>query len=715
MAEFLLEIGLEEAPARMLPSAQAELGERLRALLAREQLLEAGAEIRTYSTPRRLAALARGVALQQPDRTEVLTGPSWAVAFREGVPTPAAVAFARKAGVAVEELAVQETAKGAYASASVLRRGRHCAEVLSELLPGEIAALSWPKPMYWRPGKAERFVRPVQWLVALLDGHVGGSVGETVGESVVPLEFAGVRAGRGSRGHRVLHGEAPVQLGRPGDYVDALLAAHVMVDADARRHTIRKALDRATRNVAGARWREDEKLVETVTHLVEWPSVLLGSFSRDYLALPEEVLVTVMRDHQKYFAVEDDAGKLLPHFLTVLNTVTDERGEGVIRHGNERVLRARFNDAQFFWDFDRKIPFAERGGLLEKVTFQKDLGTYRQKTERTRGIAQRLAATLRERGVAIDMGALDTAVELAKVDLTTELVKEFTELQGIVGGLYARAEGLGESVAQAVYWQYRPAAITDAIPPTVEGQILGLADRIGTIVDLLSLGLVPSGSRDPYALRRAANGVIKILAASGLPLSPTKLINLVVAMGTAEAERAKAVVPFLHERLDFYLREVCGFAPDVVRAVLATYEERIPDAQARAEALTQVRGSDDLVAIAAAWKRTKNILRQAEEKAIPFSGTVRADLLHAEAERALWAAVQDVFPRVEAMRGEGQYAAALEAIATLRPYVDRFFEETMVLVDDVELRANRLALLHSTVVQLGAIADFSELVPDAAR
>ena len=231
MAEFLLEIGLEEAPARMLPSAQAELGERLRALLAREQLLEAGAEIRTYSTPRRLAALARGVALQQPDRTEVLTGPSWAVAFREGVPTPAAVAFARKAGVDVSRLKPLTTAKGEYASVTVARTGRAAAELLAENISKELTALNWPKPMYWRPGKPERFVRPVQWLVALLDGHVGGSVGETVGESVVPLEFAGVRAGSGSRGHRVLHGEAPVQLGRPGDYVDALLAAHVMVDA----------------------------------------------------------------------------------------------------------------------------------------------------------------------------------------------------------------------------------------------------------------------------------------------------------------------------------------------------------------------------------------------------------------------------------------------------------------------------------------------------
>ena len=703
MAEFLLEIGLEEVPARMLAPAQAELAARLRALLESEFLVAPAAAVESYSTPRRLTVLVRGVDAKQPDSEEQLTGPSWAIAFKNGAPTPAAHAFAKKAGVALDELMPISTAKGEYASATLKRPGRTAIEILTESLPKELAALNWPKSMYWRAGKPERFVRPIKWIVALLD------------DVIVPVEFAGVRAGNQSSGHRVLHGAAPVVIASPASYVDALRAAHVMVEVEARRHTIRKALDRATRAAPGARWREDEKLVDAVTHLTEWPSVVLGSFDERFLSLPEEVLVTVMRDHQKNFAVEDAHGWLLPHFLAVLNTETDEAGEATIRHGNERVLRARFADAQFFWDFDRKTPLAERVALLEKVTFQKDLGTYQQKTERTLEIARKLADVVSKERVAVDMRVLETALTLAKVDLTTELVKEFTELQGVVGGLYARAEGFGESVTQAIYWQYRPAAITDAIPPTVEGQILGLADRIGTIVDLFSLGLVPSGSKDPYALRRAANGVIKILAASRLPISPTQLISLAMSPGTDEAWQTKEVVPFLYERTDFYLRDVCGSAPDVVRAVLAVYLERVPEAQARAEALAQVRGSEDMAAIAAAWKRTKNILRQADEKGLPRAGEVQANLLTTEAERDLWTAVVDLFSRVKALSVQHNYVAALEAIASLRPHIDRFFDEVMVLAEDADLRANRLALLQQTIQQLGSIADFSELVAEAAR
>ncbi len=696
MADFLLEIGLEEVPARMLARAQVELGERVQALLERERLLTTGAETATYSTPRRLAVLVREVAAKQTDAEEVLTGPAWAVAFKAGAPTPAAHAFAKKACVAVDQLQPITTAKGEYVSARVLRPGRNAATLLAELLPQEIGALSWPKPMYWRAGKPERFVRPVQWLVALLD------------QEVVPLSFAGVAAGRETHGHRVLHGVEAVAVASPGAYVETLRSVHVMADVEARRHRIRKELDRVTRTVSSARWREDEALVDTVTHLTEWPSVVLGSFAPEYLALPEEVLVTVMRDHQKYFAVEDKQGKLLPHFLTVLNTVTDERGEAIIRHGNERVLRARFSDARFFWDFDQKIPLAERVAMLEKVTFQKDLGSYRVKTERTRAIAAKLAEVAQRNGTMVDAAVLDRAAELAKTDLTTELVKEFTELQGIVGGLYARAQEL-DKAAQAMYWQYLPASITDPTPPTIEGQILGLADRIGTIVDLFDKGLAPSGSRDPYALRRAANGVIKILAASQLPLSLQQTIDSTRSDPSAVSPSTVSVRAFLLERLGYYLREVCAAPTDVVNAVLATEIETIPDAQARAEALAQVRGSEDFAAIASAWKRTKNILRQAGEKHIAIAPVVESARLVEPAEQALWNAMQELLPAVARFRMERNYAGALAEVATLRPHVDRFFEETMVLVEDENLRANRLALLQAIVQELGRIADFSEL------
>ncbi len=277
--------------------------------------------------------------------------------------------------------------------------------------------------------------------------------------------------------------------------------------------------------VPGARWREDEALVDTVTHLTEWPTVLLGGFEPEYLSLPEEVLVTVMRDHQKYFAVEDAQGKLAPYFLTVLNTQPTEHAAEIIRHGNERVLRSRFNDARFFWTVDQKIPLVDRVEMLKAVTFQKDLGSYYEKTEANLHIAERLGGVVAERGAVIDQPALITAVRLAKTDLTAELVKEFTELQGIVGGLYARAQGLGEAVAQAIYWQYSPAAIEDPIPPTVEGQILGIADRFQTIEAMFGIGLEPTGSKDPFGLRRAANGIVKILADSALPLTLSDLFQ----------------------------------------------------------------------------------------------------------------------------------------------------------------------------------------------
>ena len=703
MADLLLEVGLEEVPARMLAAAQRELGERIREMLNHARLLTPPSEaaLETYSTPRRLAVVVHGLQEKQHDTTETLLGPAWSVAFRDGVPTPAAHAFAKKAGVAVGTLEKHPMPKGDYTIAQVERPGRAAMELLAELLPKEIAALSWPKPMYWRPGKPERFVRPVQWLLALLD------------EQVIPFEFAGILTGNASRGHRVLRSAAPVVVPAPSLYTAVLEAAHVLPDVEARRQRIRKALDRVTRTVPGARWREDEPLVGTVTYLTEWPSVILGSFAPSYLSLPEEVLVTVMRGHQNYFAVEDAAGKLLPHFLTVLNTVADMRGEAVIRHGNERVLRARFNDAQFFWNFDAKTSLAERIDFLEKVTFQKDLGTYREKTERTRGIADSLARLVAERGVAVDHSALAQAATLAKVDLTTELVKEFTELQGIVGGLYARHAGLPEAVASAIYWQYRPASITDAIPPTVEGQLLGIADRVGTVVDLFHLGLLPSGSKDPYALRRAANGIIKILAGSKLPLTLREVLNSTYRSHEDQTTQANDAGPFLRERLEFFLREIAVLEPDVVAAVLAADADDVPDAQARGEALRAVRGSDDLAAIAAAWKRTKNILRQAEERTLLRPSRVDEALLHDEAEQQLWRAFQTLLPEVARLRQSRSYREALEAIATLRPHVDRFFDGTMVLVEDPALRGNRLALLAFIVTELGRIADFSELVTPA--
>ncbi|MGC2613198.1 MAG: glycine--tRNA ligase subunit beta, partial [Terracidiphilus sp.] len=405
MSDFLFEIGLEEVPARMIAGAEAELGRRVHDLLARERLLEDGATVKTYSTPRRLAVLVEGVRAAQADVEEKLTGPSWTVAFKDGAATKAAEAFAKKACVAVDALEKVTTAKGEYVGATVRRAGKAVAEILTADLPKEVLAIYWAKNMYWRAGKPERFVRPVRWVVAMMDA------------AVVPLEIAGIEAANVSRGHRIIHGDAPVVIGSAKEYAETLRGASVVVDVAERRQAIRKALDEVTRTVPGARWREDEGLVETVTHLTEWPSVILGDFEPEYLSLPEEVLVTVMRDHQKYFAVEDANGKLAPHFLAVLNTKADDEGQAIIRHGNARVLRARFKDARFFWDFDQKVPLAERVESLKNVTFQKELGSYHWKTEENLESASFLSELAAKAGVQHNSEALMTAVRLAKTDL----------------------------------------------------------------------------------------------------------------------------------------------------------------------------------------------------------------------------------------------------------------------------------------------------------
>jgi glycyl-tRNA synthetase beta chain len=697
MAEFLFEIGLEEVPARMIAGAQAELEKRVVAMLERERLVAAGAGSKSFSTPRRLAVWVADVAEKQKDVAEDLVGPAVKIAYKDGAPTAAALAFARKAGVEVAALKTVTTAKGEYIAATKVKAGREAAEVIAEELPKELAGIYWAKNMTWRPGKPERFVRPVRWLMALL------------GEVVVPVEFGGKTAGKVTRGHRVLAGDEAIPIGFPDEYEQTLLNAHVVADVEKRRLVVRKALDKATRAAGtGLRWREDEALLDTVTHLTEWPTVVLGSFEPEYLALPEEVLVTVMRDHQKYFAVEDAAGKLAPHFLAVLNTKADAAGEAVIRHGNERVLRARFNDARFFWEFDQRVPLVERVKLLEKVTFQKDLGSYAAKTERVCKLAASLAGLMAARGSKLDGAALETAARLAKTDLTTELVKEFTELQGQVGGLYARAQGFSAAVGDAIYDQYLPKSMEDAVPRTVEGALLAIADKADTIVGMFGLGLEPTGSKDPFALRRAANGIVKILAEAEPALS-LMLGDVVDAASPDETVRRRVEI-FFAERLEFYLREAKGQAYDVVKAVLAVGANNVRDAVARAEAVTAVRGSEDFAAVSAAFKRMKNILAQAEEKGIAVGGNVEAGLLREPSERALAERSATVAEQVKLLSAEKDYRAALESVATLRGPVDAFFDAVMVMAPEPEIRANRLALLCRVLKDFSGIADFSEIV-----
>ena len=712
MPDFLLEIGCEEIPARMIDAASQELRERVAALLQRERLAAAGT-IMHFDTPRRLALLVPGIPASQSDVTEQISGPSVNVAYKDGQATPAAHAFAKKAGVDLGQLEKVTTPKGEYLSAKVTKKGRGASEILAEFLPKELSSIYWPKNMYWRKPN-ERFVRPVRWLVAML------------GDETIPLEFGGIRAGKSSRGHRILF-DGPVTIPRAGEgYVDALRAAKVLGRAE-REHQIREALDAATRTIPGARWREDKALLDTVVNLTEFPSAILGGFDPQFLALPEEVLVTVMRDHQKYFAIEDANGKLLPHFLGVLNTDSDP--QGFIRQGNERVLRARFNDARFFWRTDQKRSLLDRLELLRHVTFQKDLGSYYEKTQRVQRLCSWLSEILKGNGIAVRPGVVHKAACLAKTDLTTELVKEFTELQGIVGGLYARVQHLDPSlpeatrmaIADTIYDHYKPESTDDDVPRSTEGAVLSIGDKADTIAGMFSLGLVPSGSKDPFALRRQANAIVKVIAEKKLPLRLGDLMRDAHAgYQKSEAEKrfvddgkfSESVSVFFRERLEFYLRDVRGYAYDVVKAVLGADAEDVVDASARAEAVKQVLYMPEFQAIGAACKRTRNILKQAAEKGIEPAAKFEDLPQSAVEEKSLAAFVATYAPKIEAHRKEKQYGDALLLLSKAREPVDNFFDKVMVMVEDQRLRANRLALLQNLLKEFSTIADFSEIVTE---
>lgn len=730
MPDFLLEIGCEEIPARMLDDARKDLVDRVSNLIMRERLWTGATTTAFWSTPRRLALRVKGSYQVQHDIKHRERGPAVSVAFKNGKPTPAAEAFAKKWGVKVSALERETTGKGEYVVAMVTKKGRSASEILAEALPKEIAAIYWPKNMYWRTGKPERFVRPIRWIVAM------------IGDQVIPLEFAGIRAGSQTFGHR-RWSTGSQSIPNAGQYEAVLAGAEVIVDSQEREQRIRKALNAAARTITGARCREDAELLKTVVNLTEWPSAILGSFDKQFLSLPEEVLVTVMRDHQKYFVVEDAHGKLTPHFLAVLNTDGDP--DGRIRHGNERVLRARFNDAQFFWDTDQKIPLVNRVEMLTHVTFQKDLGSYHSKAERVGTLVHKLCAVLSKAGLKIDAVAGQQAAALAKTDLTTELVKEFTELQGIIGGLYAKAQGLPPAVADAIYDHYKPASMEDSAPRMLEGAVLSIADKADSIAGMFALGLVPSGSKDPFALRRQANGIIKTIAAHNLPVRLSTLItdSLEVYEGTEARKNFKfpsqikigertvikwnpvsldvrqdltsigfLVYQFFKERLQFYLRDILGFAYDTVNAVTEVEHDDIVDAVERSRAVMEIRTKSEFAPLFIAFKRIKNIIRQAREKGFAVSELQPEEKFLSEAEVGIWREFRRLASSYLPLQKQRKYLDAFRELAKVREPVDKFFESVMVMVDDADLRAKRLGLLNYLLETFNTIADLSELAPD---
>src|SRR5437867_3997561 len=592
MPDFLLEIGCEEIPARMIDAASQELRERVHTLLNRERL-NAKDTMTYFDTPRRLAVLVPGILAAQADISEQITGPAVTVAFKDGQPTPAAHAFAKKSGMHISQLDRISTPKGDYLSARITKKGRAAREIISELLPKEISSIYWPKNMYWRK-RGEVFVRPVRWVVAMLD------------DEVIPVEVFGIKAGNQSRGHRIL-ADREVAIPHAGEtYVSALRDAKVLSRGEREQH-IRKGLDAATRAIPGA----------------------------------------------------------------------------------------RFNDARFFWQTDQKHSLRERVTWLKQVTFQKDLGTYYEKTRRVQRVCSWLAESIRQSGIAIRPGVVHKAACLAKADLTTELVKEFTELQGIVGGLYARVQDLDrdmkedaqQSIATASYDHYKPESMEDSVPRTIEGAVLSISDKADSIAGMFSLGLVPSGSKDPFALRRQANGFVKIIAEHKLPLNLSQLFEYAreAYRGSAAEKKfsasldyADALRSFFRERLEFYLRDVLGFKYDVVNAVLASGYDDVVQTVRRVEAVANMRGSADFVSICVAFKRITNILRQANAGAITTLFPLN-ERSFTRPEKDLFEHMRPINTTFQRLCGQGQYLEALTELSKLRPYVDQFFDKVLVM------------------------------------
>ncbi|MEO8726053.1 MAG: glycine--tRNA ligase subunit beta [Acidobacteriaceae bacterium] len=700
MPDFLLEIGTEEIPARMIDGAREELAARITALLVREHLspLRSAISSRSFSTPRRLAVLVRDVLEAQPDAQETVNGPAVKIAFKDGAPTAAAEAFAKRVKQPVSELKTITTAKGEYLSAAITQRGRPAREVLAEALAKEIAGIYWPKSMYWRAGRPERFVRPLRWIVALLDAEI------------IPFEFGGIASSNTTRGHRILD-PREIAIHTPGDYEQAMAQGGVVADPQERARIISEQME-ALAMAKGLRVRRHDALLDTVVNLTEAPSVIMGSFEREYLELPEEVLVTAMRDHQKYFALEDEQGKLAPHFLAVLNTQADDRAAALITHGNERVLRARFNDARFFWNADQRIPLMGRSSMLAAVTFQKELGSYAEKSARMVGLVNWLAAQVSP----VDAGAAETAASLAKCDLTTELVKEFTELQGVIGGLYARSQGHSDAVATAIYDQYKPVSAESDAPRSKEGALVSISDKADSIAGMFALGLIPSGSKDPFALRRQANGLVKAIHAHALPIRISALLNAALhAYDGSEAqsrfrnsEYEKSIATFFRERVEFYLKDVLGFAYDVVNAVLAVDSDDVSDGVLRAQAVTEVRSSSDFEAIAVSFKRMQNILRQALQRNYQV-GEFFPEFATAE-ETQIFTNMNKGDGYLSKYIDNGNYPKALQVIVNLKPHVDEYFEKVLVMAEDEDVRKDRLSFLNMLIGQIRRIADFSDIV-----
>lgn len=691
--EYLLEVRSEEIPARMLEAGVRELATRVF-----EELMARGLgprEIETGFTPRRLVVRLAGMPRREPDRDEQVMGPPVRAAFAgDGTPTPALLGFARRCGVEPGELLRVATDKGEYLAAARRTTGRPAGEVLSELVPRVLAGISWPKTMRWGAGEGP-WVRPVHGLVSLLDGEV------------VPFELFGIAAGDQTAGHPILS-PRPLRVRGGADYRRKLASRHIEVDPKRRRATLDAAMH-ARAEALGGRLVDDAPLLDKLAALCEIPGVLEGSFEPAFLELPAEVLATSLRDHQSALTVvSPHDGRLLPYFLTVMDRPDDPAGR--IRSGNEWVVAARLADARFFYTEDLAAGLAKRAEQLGRLAFHERLGTYAEKTVRLVSLTETLGAEL---GWHDEAAAAGTAARLLKVDLATEMVKEFTSLQGVMGGLYACHEGQPEPVWQAIYDQYLPASADDPIPRGRAGRLTGLADRFDTLVGMFGLGLVPTGSRDPFGLRRAAQGAVRIALEGGVTVDFERLAAAAAALYGDRLKRSAADLwsslrPFLDDRIRYVLG-LYGYAYDEIEAGLAAGAANLPDLKARVDAIHRVRHEPAFLSVVLAAKRIANIVKDAPDKPLDPAR------LEEPAERDLVAAFTHLQAEVEAAAAAGDYERALRHIANLAPVLDRFFVEVLVMDPDESVRTNRIALLQSILRTLSRTARLTEVVVDRSE
>jgi glycyl-tRNA synthetase beta chain len=690
MADLLFEIGAEEIPAGFAPAALLQLGQDLAKALDAARLSHG--EVKAVGTPRRLAVWARDVASRQADSTTQAFGPPVTQAFdAAGNPTPAAAGFARSQGVEVAALERVETPKGPRLAVTRVEKGQKAGKVLPALLEKLVAGLRFRKAM--RSGHSDAtFARPIRWMVALLGGRS------------LKVKYGEVRSGRTSAGHRFLAPRAIALSGTPEDYVAKLRKARVIVDPAERRAAVEKELAQAARKVGGS-LRQDEPLVDQVTWLVEHPTGIAGTFEKSNLELPPEVVISEMRNHQRYFAVLDAHGRLTNRFIAVSGTAVEDRA--VARHGYERVLRARLADARFFFEEDRKRPLRARIEELGRRTYQARLGSELDRVHRIGAVASGLARSLGREELIADV--LETA-RLCKTDLTTGMVGEFPELQGTMGGHYARLEGIRGEVADGIEDHYKPLGASEEMPRGDLGALVGLADRFHQLVGIIGVGEKATGAADPFGLRRAAIAILRIVQARGYHLSLSGAVEQTLdALAGARLAADRAVVAsqvqdFLRGRLRALWSD--EFDGDLVDAVLAAGFDDVVDARRRLEALATVKTRPDFVPLAVAFKRVANI----REKAGEGSGaTVDRALLREGAEAALLDEVERVEGEVAELRRVRDYAAVLRAVASLKPAVDRFFDEVMVMADEPAVRANRLGIMKRVSDLFADVADFRKI------